>query len=96
MDSNWRSEYPSHSPPDSPRPMFGRFLGPTGQLLGSGPQTMLNTIRAAGNYPVGAITWEPFQEGGGPGYPFTHPLIPPSPPPPPYSPRNFSGGHRQH
>jgi len=25
------------------------------------------------------FTWVPFQEGGSPGYPFTNPLIPPSP-----------------
>ena len=92
MDSNWRSEYPSHSPPGSPRPMFGRFFDPTGHLLGSGPQTMLNTIHAAGNYPAGAITWEPFQEGSGPGYPFTDPLIPPSPTLPPIPPEILAEG----
>ena len=32
------------------------------------------------------LTWEPFQEGGGDSYPFTDPLLPPSPTPDPVPP----------
>jgi len=51
---------------------------------------MMPTFIIAGGYHRGEVTWEPFQEGGGPGYPFTDPLIPPSPSPAPSIPLNIS------
>jgi len=84
--------YPSHSPPPgSPStPPHGRFLGPTGNSLATGPCELMPSIIVTGSYHHGEVTWEPFQEGGSPGYPFTHPLIPPSPSPAPSIPLNIS------
>ena len=85
--------YPSHSPPPDSTPgtpPHGRFLGPTGNSLATGPCELLPSIIVAGGYRCSKVTWEPFQEGGGPGYPFTDPLIPPSPSPEPSIPLNIS------
>ena len=84
--------YPLYSPPPGSlvTPVHSRFLGPTGNNLGSGPCEMMPTFIVAGGYRRGKVTWEPFQEGGGPGYPFTDPLIPPSPSPAPSIPLNIS------
>jgi len=85
--------YPSHSPPPGSTPgtpPHGQFLGPTGNSLAIGPRELMPSILVAGGYHCGEVTWEPFQEGGGPGYPFTDPLIPPSPSPAPSIPLNIS------
>jgi len=84
--------YLSHSPPPgSPgTPPHGRFLGLTGNTLATGPRDLLPSVIVAGGYRCGQVTWEPFQEGGGPGYPFTDPLIPPSPSPAPSIPLTIS------
>ena len=84
--------YPSHSPPPSSpgTPPYGQFLGPTGNSLATGPCELLPSIIVAGSYCRSKVTWEPFQEGGSPGYPFTDPLIPPSPSPAPSIPLNIS------
>ena len=55
-----------------------------------GPRELMPSIIVAGGYCHGKVTWEPFQEGGSPGYPFTDPLIPPSPSPAPSIPLNIS------
>ena len=92
MDFFDRSEYPSHSPPPGPpQPApHGRFIDSSGLQLGTGPRELLPSIMVAGGYCRGEVTWAPFQEGGGPGYPFTDPLIPPSPSPAPSIPLNIS------
>jgi len=92
MDFFNRSEYPSHSPPPGPQQPapHGRFIESSGLCLGTGPRELLPSIMVGGSYRRGEVTWEPFQEGGGPGYPFTDPLIPPSPSPAPSIPLNIS------
>jgi len=84
--------YPLHSPPPGSlgTPPHGRFFGPTGNTLATGPHDLLPSVIVAGSYRHSQVTWEPFQEGGGPGYPFTDPLIPPSPSPAPSIPPNIS------
>jgi len=85
--------YPSHSPPPGSTPgtpPHSQFLGPTGNSLAIGPRKLMPSILVAGSYRRGEVTWEPFQEGSGPGYPFTDPLIPPSPSPAPSIPLNIS------
>jgi len=85
MDFFDHSEYPSHSPPPGPQQPapHGWFIDSSGLQLGTGPRDLLPSIMVAGGYRRGKVTWEPFQEGGGPGYPFTDPLIPPFPSPAP-------------
>jgi len=68
-------------------PPMGRFFSPTGHLLGTGPSTTERyKIIAGSSYSIADLSWEPFMEGGGAGYPFTDPLIPPSPTPEPIPP----------
>ena len=66
----------------SDTPPMGRFIGPEGQLLGTGPESLASYQRMSSGtgFMIPSISWVPFIEGGG-GYPFTDPLIPPSPPP---------------
>ena len=73
-------DYPSHSLSPSPPP-HGWFIDSFGHNLGTGPHELLNTIGMASSRDPSEITWEPFLEGGGTGYPFTDPLVPPSPTP---------------
>jgi len=92
MDFYDRSEYPSHSPPPGPQlpAPHGWFIDSLGLCLGTGPCVLLPSIMVTGGYSCSEVSWEPFQEGGGPGYPFTHPLIPPSPSPTPSIPLQIS------
>jgi len=70
---------------DSP-PLNVCWLGPEGQSLGSGLRSTKKQFAKSSGFAPSQITWEPIPVGGSEGYPFTDPLIPPSPTPDPVSP----------
>jgi len=65
-----------------PPPPQGRFIGPDGSLLGSGPHGIIMEIAQNTGINWLSITFEPYGlEGGGPSVgPFLEPLLPPSQP----------------